>query len=81
MTAKNVGVVVKQLVESFNYGLYYPPANGRAGKFLDEERCMSDYPLSGSVNRIEVYTYHCMRAASKRESLLSSDNSANFYPI
>ena len=61
MTAINDGVVVKQLVESFNYGLYYPPANGRAGKFLDEERCMSDYPLSGSVSRIEVYTYHCMR--------------------
>jgi len=52
-------VAVKQLIESFNYGLYYPPANGRAGKFLDEERCMSEYPLPGSVGRLEVYTYFC----------------------
>jgi len=52
-------VVMKQLAEHYNYGLYYPPANGRAGKFLDEERCMSEYPLPGSVGRLEVDIYHC----------------------
>jgi len=47
-------MTAQQLVESYNYGLYYPPSNGRAGKFLDEERRMGDYPLSGSVGRFEV---------------------------
>jgi len=52
-----LALLVQQLVESYNYGLYYPPANGRAGKFLDEERCMSEYPLQGSVGRLEVFNF------------------------
>uniref|UniRef100_A0A1A9ZQM8 Uncharacterized protein n=1 Tax=Glossina pallidipes TaxID=7398 RepID=A0A1A9ZQM8_GLOPL len=28
----------EELKESFNYGLFCPPSNGKAGKFLDEER-------------------------------------------
>ena len=40
--------------ESFNYGLFYPPCNGRAGKFLDEERPLSDYPFNGPGGYLEV---------------------------
>ena len=44
----------KELKESFNYGLFYPPCNGRAGKFLDEERPLSDYPFNGPGGYLEV---------------------------
>ena len=77
----NTGVIfliVQQLVESYNYGLYYPPANGRAGKFLDEERCMSEYPLSGSVGQLEVLDlYHYFALCSQ---LCISDFYLLMYP-
>ncbi|XP_035714472.1 uncharacterized protein LOC110858090 isoform X2 [Folsomia candida] len=44
----------KELKESFNYGLFAPPCNGKAGKFLDEERPLSDYPFSGPVGYLEL---------------------------
>lgn len=42
------------LKESFNYGLYCPSVGGKAGKFLDEERPLKDYPLAGPVGFLEV---------------------------
>ena len=42
------------LEDPLNYGLYYPPANGKAGKFLQEERPLRDYPLSGTIGFLEV---------------------------
>lgn len=44
----------QDLKESFNYGLFCPPSNGKAGKFLDEERRLGDYPFSGPVGYLEV---------------------------
>jgi hypothetical protein len=44
----------QELKESFNYGLFYPPSNGRAGKFLDDERPLSDYPFNGPLGYLEV---------------------------
>lgn len=44
----------QELKESFNYGLFYPPVNGKAGKFLDEERRLGDYPFNGRVGYLEV---------------------------
>ncbi|XP_011503554.1 PREDICTED: uncharacterized protein LOC105366721 [Ceratosolen solmsi marchali] len=44
----------RELKESFNYGLFYPPVNGKAGKFLDEERRLGDYPFNGSVGYLEL---------------------------
>ncbi|CAG9807365.1 unnamed protein product [Chironomus riparius] len=44
----------KELKESFNYGLFLPPANGKAGKFLDEERRLGDYPFNGPVGYLEL---------------------------
>lgn len=48
--------VPQELKESFNYGLFSPPENGRAGKFLDEERRLGDYPFNGPVGYLEVST-------------------------
>uniref|UniRef100_A0A182J687 SH3 and multiple ankyrin repeat domains protein n=1 Tax=Anopheles atroparvus TaxID=41427 RepID=A0A182J687_ANOAO len=47
-------VVTKELKESFNYGLFSPPSNGKAGKFLDEERRLGDYPFHGPVGYLEL---------------------------
>ncbi|KAF0300309.1 Protein shank [Amphibalanus amphitrite] len=44
----------KELKESFNYGLFYPPQNGKAGKFLDEARPIADYPFAEPVGCLEV---------------------------
>ncbi|XP_055534312.1 SH3 and multiple ankyrin repeat domains protein 1 isoform X5 [Wyeomyia smithii] len=43
-----------ELKESFNYGLFCPPSNGKAGKFLDEERRLGDYPFNGPVGYLEL---------------------------
>ena len=44
----------QELKESFNYGLFCPPQNGKAGKFLDEERRLGDYPFNGPVGYLEL---------------------------
>lgn len=45
---------IQDLKDGLNYGLYCPPINGRAGKFLDEERLLQDYPLPGAIGFLEV---------------------------
>ena len=45
---------LQELQESFNYGLFLPPLNGKAGKFLDEERLLSEYPMSEPIGYLEV---------------------------
>ncbi|CAF1634071.1 unnamed protein product [Adineta ricciae] len=50
---KVLQVLVRELIDGLNFGLYLPPSNGRAGKFLDESRCLREYPLSGSVSYLE----------------------------
>ncbi|RXM36935.1 SH3 and multiple ankyrin repeat domains protein 3 [Acipenser ruthenus] len=35
----------QSLKDVLNYGLFQPAYNGKAGKFLDEERLLKDYPL------------------------------------
>ncbi|GAB1605298.1 protein shank-like isoform X1 [Argonauta hians] len=42
-----------ELRDGYNYGLYCPPQNGKAGKFLDEERILREYPLSGPIGYLE----------------------------
>jgi hypothetical protein len=44
----------KELPDGLNFGLYLPPCNGRAGKFLDECRCLREYPLNGPVSQLDV---------------------------
>lgn len=36
--------IAAKLEDGPNYGVYCPPSNGRAGKFLEEERCWKEYP-------------------------------------
>ncbi|XP_060600302.1 SH3 and multiple ankyrin repeat domains protein 2-like isoform X4 [Ruditapes philippinarum] len=43
----------KDLKDPLNYGIYMPPMNGRAGKFLEEERLLREYPLHGPIGFIE----------------------------
>ena len=45
---------LQELQESFNYGLFLPPLNGKAGKFLDEERLLSEYPMAEPIGYLEV---------------------------
>ncbi|XP_012535096.1 SH3 and multiple ankyrin repeat domains protein 2 isoform X5 [Monomorium pharaonis] len=51
---KEVATWYRELKESFNYGLFCPPVNGKAGKFLDEERRLGDYPFNGPVGYLEL---------------------------
>uniref|UniRef100_A0A915ITD1 PDZ domain-containing protein n=1 Tax=Romanomermis culicivorax TaxID=13658 RepID=A0A915ITD1_ROMCU len=39
--------------DGLNYGLFLPPCNGRAGKFLLEERPLKDYPFHDCVPYLE----------------------------
>ncbi|XP_059079130.1 uncharacterized protein LOC131877469 [Tigriopus californicus] len=44
----------KELTESFNYGLFLPPSKGKAGKFLDEERRLREYPMEEPIGFLEL---------------------------
>ncbi|XP_013408002.1 SH3 and multiple ankyrin repeat domains protein 3 isoform X4 [Lingula anatina] len=57
-----LATVGKDLKDGLNYGLYCPPMNGRAGKFLDEERLLRDYPLPGPIGFLE---FKCKRRVYK----------------
>ena len=49
---------LQELEESFNYGLFQPPSNGKAGKFLDEERRITESPFQGPIGYLEVNESH-----------------------
>ena len=53
----NLVFVLQELNDGTNFGLYLPPCNGRAGKFLDESRSLREYPLNGPVSYLEVMIY------------------------
>lgn len=40
----------QSLKDVLNYGLFQPANNGRDGKFLDEERLLSEYPQPTGKN-------------------------------
>uniref|UniRef100_A0A183BWD6 ANK_REP_REGION domain-containing protein n=1 Tax=Globodera pallida TaxID=36090 RepID=A0A183BWD6_GLOPA len=44
----------QQLDKAFNYGLFLPPCDGRAGKFLLEDRHIRDYPFHDCVPYVEL---------------------------
>ncbi|XP_074657452.1 uncharacterized protein LOC141910635 isoform X2 [Tubulanus polymorphus] len=48
-----LATLAKDLKDGLNYGLYCPPMNGKAGKFLDEERILSEYPLQEPIGFLE----------------------------
>ncbi|KAI6242794.1 hypothetical protein M3Y99_00186600 [Aphelenchoides fujianensis] len=46
--------IVQALQQSFNFGLFLPPCDGRAGKFLLEDRPIRDYPFHDCVPYLEL---------------------------
>ncbi|XP_064627381.1 SH3 and multiple ankyrin repeat domains protein 2-like isoform X2 [Lineus longissimus] len=54
-TAKLIvlATLAKDVRDGHNYGFYCPPMNGRAGKFLEEERKLREYPLAGPIGFLE----------------------------
>lgn len=74
--------MLQELKESFNYGLFCPPSNGKAGKFLDEERRLGDYPFNGPVGYLEVSKYQaflCGMEHVKKKSLNNNHFSLYFH--
>ena len=71
---------LQELEDSFNYGLFQPPLNGRAGKFLDEERRLSEYPFQGSVGHLEV-TYSLFNEVIWTLYLLLSCQKIHFFVV
>ena len=61
---------LQELVDGLNFGLYLPPCNGRAGKFLDESRYLREYPLSGPVAYLEVSSKRTIESRSLLSSLV-----------
>ncbi|RUS82223.1 hypothetical protein EGW08_009999 [Elysia chlorotica] len=56
LSTENIPVVYhyfQDLRDPLNYGLYLLPCNGRAGKFLEEERLLSEYPIQGPIGFLE----------------------------
>lgn len=49
----------KEIKDGLNYGLYQPPFQGRAGKFLDDCRQLKEYNLTGPVANLEVRRREC----------------------
>ncbi|XP_013070339.1 SH3 and multiple ankyrin repeat domains protein 2-like isoform X3 [Biomphalaria glabrata] len=43
----------KDLSDPLNYGMYLPPSNGKAGKFMEEERLLNEYPIQGPIGFLE----------------------------
>lgn len=56
--AFNLRFFLQELKQSFNYGLFCPPTGTKCGKFLDENKGLSEYPFSDYVGYLEV-CYRC----------------------
>uniref|UniRef100_A0A1I8AU88 ANK_REP_REGION domain-containing protein n=1 Tax=Steinernema glaseri TaxID=37863 RepID=A0A1I8AU88_9BILA len=51
---KLLATLPQQLPQAFNFGLFLPPCDGRAGKFLLEDRPIRDYPFHDCVPYLEL---------------------------
>ncbi|KAF7262527.1 hypothetical protein EG68_00178 [Paragonimus skrjabini miyazakii] len=40
--------------DKWNFGLFLPPSKGKAGKFLQEDRMLREYPFDNSVGHLEL---------------------------
>ncbi|KJH52613.1 hypothetical protein DICVIV_01198 [Dictyocaulus viviparus] len=56
---KLLATLPQALPQAFNYGLFLPPCDGRAGKFLLEDRIVRDYPFHDCVPYLEVILSNC----------------------
>lgn len=71
--------VAKGLKEGFNYGLFIPPTNGKAGKFLDDGRLLKEYSLTAAFSSLELIMkrriYKHVMATEKKLKQLHSKSS------
>uniref|UniRef100_A0A0N5A3U9 ANK_REP_REGION domain-containing protein n=1 Tax=Parastrongyloides trichosuri TaxID=131310 RepID=A0A0N5A3U9_PARTI len=51
---KLLAALPQPLPQAFNFGLFLPPCDGRAGKFLLEDRPIQDYPFHDCVPYLEL---------------------------
>ncbi|CEF71133.1 PDZ domain and Sterile alpha motif domain and Ankyrin repeat and Sterile alpha motif/pointed domain and Ankyrin repeat-containing domain and Sterile alpha motif, type 1 domain-containing protein [Strongyloides ratti] len=51
---KLLAALPQPLSQAFNFGLFLPPCDGRAGKFLLEDRPIQDYPFHDCVPYLEL---------------------------
>lgn len=68
------------LKDELNYGLFLPPSKGKAGKFLQEDRMLLDYPFESSVGHLELkYKQRVYRVLKTNVNKLRKINTkANF---
>ncbi|WKX94464.1 hypothetical protein Q1695_011607 [Nippostrongylus brasiliensis] len=81
---KLLATLPQPLPQSFNYGLFLPPCDGRAGKFLLEDRVVRDYPFHDCVPYLEAtlkkfMDYVQSKNAEKVEKLCTQGLDANFH--
>ncbi|VDL63353.1 unnamed protein product [Hymenolepis diminuta] len=67
-----------QINDSINFGLFVPPANGRNGKFLDEDRPISAYITDDSCSNLE-FTYKKRLCLPTPINLPSGEKSKNIF--
>ncbi|KAI3386428.1 hypothetical protein SNEBB_000935 [Seison nebaliae] len=68
-----IWTIKKDVIEScppnvsdpYNMGLYLPPSNGRAGKFLDEARLLNNYPLQSNESPFVILEFKYKRRIYK----------------
>ncbi|PAA93274.1 hypothetical protein BOX15_Mlig033829g3 [Macrostomum lignano] len=66
----------RNLPDKLNYGLYLPGNRGRAGKFLQEERLLNEYPMTGPIGDVELrYKRRIYRNSSLSVSKIKRANS------
>nr|QQY02477.1 SH3 and multiple ankyrin repeat domains protein 1 [Cryptocotyle lingua] len=46
--------ITQPIKDKWNFGLFLPPSKGKAGKFLQEDRMLSEYPFENSVGHLEL---------------------------
>ncbi|XP_065054092.1 SH3 and multiple ankyrin repeat domains protein 2-like [Rhopilema esculentum] len=67
------------LTDPLNYGFYMPPFKGKAGKFLDEERPLRDYPAESYGEHLEFrYKRRIYRALNMDEKKLQKYQSKSY---
>lgn len=49
-----ISSIDRPLKDKWNYGLFLPPSKGKAGKFLQEDRMLKEYPFDSSVGHLEL---------------------------
>lgn len=71
----------QSLKDVLNYGLFQPAYNGRAGKFLDEERRLREYPfpsiapvpyLEVGVDHMHLWGFHWCMIGREKEAVYAT---------